>query len=172
VAAAPVTFVVTISGAQVVPPSDAAVTGFAHLTLDTETERLEYAITLFSGAASKIGGYSLREGALGTTGLLLYQLGGAGTLQTAGMVQLTQAQVEKLRLGLIYIEVTSETGAPVARGQVLSPAIPAAVPTPLLPALAQAAPTLPASQVLSASSGASGQFNIRPPNTGEAGLRR
>jgi hypothetical protein len=170
--AAPITFVVTISGAQVVPPSDAGVTGFAHLTLDTETERLQYAITLFSGSAAKVGGFSLRHEALGATGPVLFQLGGGGSLQASGQLQLSQSQAELLRLGLLYVEVTDTSGEAVARGQVLAPGVPGLVPTPLLPALAQSAPTLVAgAQSVASSAGVPAQLQIRPPSTGNGGLR-
>jgi hypothetical protein len=169
--AAPVTFLVTLSGAQVVPPVATGVSGFAQLQYDDAAGTLRFDITLIGAAPASIASAELRQGGFGASGPVALTLTGGGWTKTSGVVGLPAALAPVLFGGGLYVQVNGPSG-PLLRGQVLGPAVPGPVPTVALP-LAPSAPTTAPSGAAPAAAQdmAGGPGAIRPPATGDAGLR-
>jgi hypothetical protein len=172
VAAAPVTYSATLSGAQVVPPVQTAATGLFRLVIESTTGQAEFEIILFGIAAADVETAELRQGAPGGNGVLVQKLTPGNWTQINGSIGLSPSQVAALNAGLMYVEVRSLSRGPLVRGQLIPPggaaaAVPSATPIPTpLPTVAPL-PQAAAPQPQSATG-----LQIVPPSTGDAGLRR
>jgi hypothetical protein len=165
--AAPVTFLVTMSGAQVVPPASNGYSGFGQLAYDADSGSLNYNIVLIGVPPQQVTGVELRQGLVGSNGAPVVQLAGGGFVQTSGQSTLTEAQGLLLLTGQLYVEVRGASG-PLIRGQVLAPATTGSFPTITIPTLVAALATeTPVPAQRQAVTG-----TILPPNTGNAGLRQ
>lgn len=166
--AAPVSWAVQLTPAQVVPPTASTVAGFAVLSFDPETRVFTYSVTFLTTPGNQITGVTLRRGAAGQTGSIVAQLSPGGQAQFSGSITLSVPDAADLARGLLYIEVTSvDNPAGAARGQLLPPAH---LPTPtLVPPTATPVPPTPVAAPPGAFGPATG--GIIPPSTGDAGLR-
>jgi hypothetical protein len=167
--AAPVTFLVTMSGAQVVPPLQNGYSGFAQLSFDPDSRALQYTVVVIGAPPSAVAGAELRQGALGANGGLVLQLVSGSFVQSSGRAVLTQDQATLLLTGALYVEVRGPSG-PLIRGHVIGPATLGTFPTVFLPPIVlpteTPAPPPPGPAPRQAVTGV-----ILPPSTGNAGLR-
>jgi hypothetical protein len=170
--AAPLTYIVTLSGGLVVPPpaSLSAAGGFAQLVHESETDEVRFALFLFGVVAADVAGAELREGNPGTSGPLVATLAGAGWTQTSGRLTLTAAQASSLAAGRLYVEIrTVSQGGPALRGQLLLGA-PGTQPPPPIPTVVPAAQAVQSQAQAQAPAGATSPPRILPPATGNGGI--
>jgi hypothetical protein len=168
--ASPVTYIVTMSGAQVVPPAASGLSGLAQLTFETADNSLNFNVLVIGAAPSTVVAAELRQGAVGTNGPLILKLADGGWVQTAGKLKLSDDQAALLVSGQLYLQVQGTSG-PLIRGQVLSPALPGAVPTvPAPPVVPPPPPPAPPPAPASSAGAPAATSAIRPPATGDGGL--
>ncbi len=75
-AAAPFTYLVTMSGAQVVPPAVNGPSAFGQVIYDADDGSLQFAILLITGSPANVVAAELRQGPIGSNGSLVQQTGG------------------------------------------------------------------------------------------------
>jgi hypothetical protein len=123
--AVPVSFKVSLSGAQSVPPIQTAGTGSADITYDSATRKVSWSIT-YSGLSSPATmAHFHGPASQGENGPVVIWLSTQGTSPTSpitGEATLTPEQAEQFTAGQWYINVhTQSHPAGEIRGQVLPP---------------------------------------------------
>ncbi len=174
--AAPFTYLVTMSGAQVVPPALNGPSAFGQVIYDADDNSLQFAIVLITGSPANVVAAELRQGPIGSNGALVQQLAGSGWNQISGRVVISADTAANLKAGQLYLEIRGPSG-PASRGQIFPPGVPGILPTPALPTVApapasQSGPAQPSPAAAPAgNAGAAPAGAIRPPATGSGGLR-
>jgi hypothetical protein len=123
--AAPVSFTVSLSGTQQVPPVQTSGSGTADLTYDPATRMVTWSIT-YSGLSSPatMAHFHGPAAAGKNAGVLVWltKRGGAVSSPITGSATLTPAQAREFMAGQMYINVHSqEHPAGEIRGQVMPP---------------------------------------------------
>ncbi len=161
--AAPLAITFQLTAAQVVPAPSSVVSGFAQVIYDSSSSDLSFSFTLFGVSPGDVTGVDLHRGSPGTNGEVVRQLSAGGAAQASGRTTLSQSEAFELLNGVLYVDVhTRQQPDGAARGQIVPPGVIPPPPTPVPPP-----PSVSQETTLAA-----GQRSvIRPPDTGDAGLR-
>jgi hypothetical protein len=171
-------FQIDLSGAEEVPPVETVAWGFVRFFFNEDRSEADYTVDVKSLSNTLVAGADIHRGAKGANGPVVFHLADGGFIVTGGHLSLTPAELREMASGDWYASVkTYANPEGELRGQIVVPAgfLPnQATPTPTRTARpTAAAPTGSATPVPATTpQTGSGGPTIRPPNTGDAGLRR
>lgn len=180
-------------GAHVVPPVETTAYGFVRFFFNEDRSAADYTLDVKGYSNSAVTGVAIREGAPGENGPVVLSLSDGDFIVTGGQLTLTPEQLETFASGSWYLTLTTVFNPEgEMRGQIVVPANfytatgGTGYPPPSKPPAQQ--PVVPVApppdagapdEGGSSSGGASGSEGagdaggglIRPPNTGDGGLR-
>lgn len=167
-------FTVEAMGSNEVPSVSGPGSAIGEFTFDDETNELEYSLTVDGLSEDEVTAAHIHRGAEGENGPIAYTLSSEGFTEIDGTVELSDADVEALMDGELYLNVHSvDNPDGFARGQLELPAeatdddegTPESSATPsattTTPSGSATPQTTPTSEV-------AGQ--VDPPSTGDGGL--
>jgi hypothetical protein len=166
---------INMYGENVVPPVETTSYGFVRFYFNEDRSEADYTLDVKGRSNSAVTGVTIRAGAPGENGPLVFNLSDGNFIVTSGHLVLTPQQLETFASGAWYLTLSTVfnpegelRGQIVVPGDFFSPTAggaaypaPADAPTPR-PVVAVAPPG-------PGSSGGGGFF--QPPDTGDGGLR-
>jgi hypothetical protein len=133
VQAAPVPIDLTATGPEETPPIAETPSAVVHLTWDSTTRIMTYAVTVSGLSPDQVTAAHFHRGAKGIAGPVIYPLSLVGFTQISGQVTFAQSDVADLQAGNFYFNVHSVAHpGGFARAQI--PAITVSAPGPAAPA--------------------------------------
>src|SRR5687767_14275148 len=103
--AAPFTITFQLSPNQITPPPTTTASGFVQLILETETNEVRYAFTVFGVAADQVTGIHLHRGGIGEHGPTLATLSPGGTNTGSGPFAVAPPDAAALLQGGLYVDL-------------------------------------------------------------------
>lgn len=168
--AATFVFETGIYGSEQVPPVQTAAYGFVRFFFNESRTAADYTIDVKGLATGLVLGADIHRGASGEQGPVVKHLADGGFIVAAGHLRLHDEDLEELISGNWYVSLKTEDHPDgELRGQIVPPAgfLPDGSPPPDVAAEVAAAPPAAETSLETAAPA----ILIRPPNTGDAGLR-
>lgn len=145
-------------GSQEVPPVDSPGWGFVRFFFNDDRSQADYTVDVKGFSNTLVTGADIHRGRPGASGPVVRHLADGGFIVTSGRTRFSPADLDELASGLWYVSLkTSLHPEGELRGQIIPPPGFRPEPPPLEEPAAVPPPPVVASQ-------------IRPPNTGDAGL--
>jgi hypothetical protein len=165
---------INMYGDNVVPAVETHAYGFVRFFFNDDRSEADYTVDIKGYSNNAVTGASIRAGAPGKNGPLVFTLSEGDFIVTSGHLSLTPDQLKTFSSGAWYVTLTT-TFHPEGemRGQIYAPSdflsgtATGAAYAP--PSQAPPQPSQPAPAPAAGGGGGTGLF--QPPNTGDAGLR-
>jgi hypothetical protein len=161
--AAPYVFETEMYGTNVAPPVNTVTWGFFRFFFSEDRLSADVTVDVKGMAGDAVTSADIRRGAPGTNGPVVKHVTDGGFIVTSRRVTFNRAELDEMAAGLWYITLSTRNNPEgELRGQIQPPAdflAPLRPPPPPPPPVQQPAPALVTN------------VPIRPPNTGDAGLR-
>ena len=156
-------------GSQEVPPIDSPGWGFVRFFFNNDRSEADYTVDVKGFSNTLVTGADIHRGRPGASGPVVRHLADGGFIVTSGRTRLSPADLDEMAAGLWYVSLkTSLHPEGELRGQIIPP--PGFRPEPPPPEEPRPEPVEGPAAVPPPPPPPVAASQIRPPNTGDAGL--